>query len=87
MRHDPASGQDVLRAAIVGDAPRLLVHPRCEETIRCLSNYRARELVGGRFEPLPDPGPANQAFAAGAESLRYLFWRLRREMGLSRANG
>jgi hypothetical protein len=82
VRHDVEQGQDILRAAI--SSRRLLVHPGCEETIRCLSNYRARELVGGVFESQPDPGPANQIFAPGAESLRFLFWRLRRQLGLVR---
>ena len=82
VMHDVEAGQDVLRAAI--SSGRLLVHPRCEETARHLQNYRARELVGGAFEPLPDPGPGNQVFAPGCESLRFLMWRLRRELGLSR---
>ena len=83
-RHGVEPGQDVLRAAI-GSA-RLIVHPRCEETIRHLSNYRAKERIGGGFEPVPDPSPGNSAFAPGCESLQYLLWRLRRELGLSRRN-
>lgn len=80
--HGVEQGQDVLRAAI--SSGRLLVHPRCEATIRHLSNYRAKEQIGGGFEPVPDPGPANQIFAPGCESLQFLLWRLRRELGRGR---
>ncbi len=83
-KHGVEQGQDVLRAAI--SSGRLLVHPRCEETIRHLSSYRAKERIGGGFESVPDPGPANQIFAPGCESLQFLTWRLRRELGLSRSN-
>ena len=82
-RHGVEQGQDVLRAAIASG--RLLVHPCCEETIRHLSNYRAKERIGGGFESVPDPGPANQIFAPGCESLQFLMWRLRRT--LNRTNG
>ena len=79
VKHGVEQGQDVLRAAI--SSGRLLVHPRCKETIRHLSNYRAKERIGGGFEPVPDPGPANQMFAPGCESLRFLMWRLRQTLG------
>jgi hypothetical protein len=84
VKHPPEVGQDILRAAIRSGQSlrRLYIHPRCGETIKALSNYRARELPGGSFEALPDPDPANQAFSHGADSLRFLFWRLRRELGL-----
>lgn len=77
-RHGVEQGQDVLRAAI--SSARLIVHPRCEATIRHLSNYRAKERIGGGFEPVPDPSPGNSVFAPGCESLQFLMWRLRRTL-------
>ena len=80
VKHEVEAGQDVLRAAIFSgnNLRRLRVHPRCTQTIRSLSNYRARELADGSFDPRPDPDPANHAFSHGCDSLRYLIWRLRR---------
>lgn len=85
VKHEVEAGQDVLRAAILsgGELRRLFVHPRCVQTIRCLTNYRARELADGSFDPRPDPDPANHAFSHGCDSLRYLFWRLRRALGIA----
>ena len=64
VEHDAEQGEGVLRAAIA--SRRLLVHPRCVETIRSLQNFRATEQ------------------AAGCDALRFLMWRLRRQLGLSR---
>ena len=85
VKHNVEEGQDVLRAAILSgsDLRRYFVHPRCKETIRCLSNYRARELSDGSFDPRPDPDPANHAFSHGCDALRYLMWRLRRALGIT----
>jgi hypothetical protein len=84
VRHKVEEGQDVLRAAILsGDGlRRLKVHPRCTRTIDALSNYRARELADGSFDPLPDPDPANHAYSHGADSLRYFMWTMRYALGL-----
>lgn len=89
VKHEVEAGQDVLRAAILsGDnLRRLFIHPRCRQTIRCLSNYRARELADGSFDPRPDPDPANHAFSHGADSLRYLMWRLKRSLGINASEG
>jgi hypothetical protein len=85
VKHNVEEGQDVLRAAILSgsDLRRYYVNPRCKETIKSLSNYRARELSDGSFDPRPDPDPANHAFSHGCDSLRYLFWRLRRALGIT----
>ncbi len=85
VKHNVEEGQDVLRAAILAgsDLRRYYVHPRNKETIRSLSNYRARELSDGSFDPRPDPDPANHAFSHGCDSLRYLMWRLRRALGIT----
>jgi len=85
VTHRVEEGQDILRAAILSgaDLRRYFVHPRCRETIRCLGNYRARELADGSFDPRPDPDPANHAFSHGCDALRYLMWRLRRVLGLT----
>ena len=84
IKHNVEEGQDVLRAAILSgrDMRRLYVNPRCIVTIRALRSYRARELADGSFDPRPDPDPANHAFSHPCDSLRYLFWRVRRSLGL-----
>jgi hypothetical protein len=89
VKHEVEAGQDVLRAAILSgrDMRRYFVHPRCKQTVRCLSNYRARELADGSFDPRPDPDPANHAFSHGCDALRYGFWRLRRILGISNPEG
>lgn len=88
VKHEVEAGQDVLRAAILSgsDLRRLFIHPRCVVTIRHLSNYRARELDDGSFDPRPDPDPANHAFSHGCDALRYLMWRLRKSLGIIGGN-
>lgn len=85
VKHNVEEGQDVLRAAIAtaGGLRRLFIHPRCTETIRGLSNYRARALADGSYDPRPDPDPANHAFSHGPDALRYLMWTQRRLLGLA----
>jgi len=85
VKHNVEEGQDVLRAAILSgsDLRRYLVHPRCKVTIRAFSNYRARELADGSFDPRPDPDPANHVFSHGCDAARYLMWRLRRTLGIT----
>ena len=85
VKHNVEEGQDVLRAALLAgsDLRRYLVHPRCLLTIRAFSNYRARELADGSFDPRPDPDPANHAFSHGCDAARYLMWRLRRTLGIT----
>ena len=89
VRHEVEAGQDVLRAAIctAGDNRRLLVHPRCTATIKAMQNYRARELADGSFDPRPDPDPANHAYSHPLDMLRYLFWPIRKALGLSQDGG
>jgi hypothetical protein len=89
VKHLVESGQDVLRAAIssAGNERRLYVHPRCTETIKSMTNYRAKELADGSFDTRPDPDPANHAFSHGADSLRYLMWTVRRALGLQMNGG
>lgn len=84
VRHNVEEGQDVMRAAILSgsDLRRLIIHPRCKQTIRAITNYRARELADGSFDPHPDPDPANHAFSHGCDGKRYLLWRLRHYLGL-----
>lgn len=85
VKHEVEAGQDVLRAAILsgGELRRYICHPRNVHTIRCLSNYRARELADGSFDPRPDPDPANHAFSHGCDALRYGFWRVRKALGIT----
>ena len=85
VKHNVEEGQDVLRAALLAgsDLRRYLVHPRCTVTIRAFSNYRARELADGSFDPRPDPDPANHTFSHGCDAARYLMWRLRRTLGIT----
>ena len=85
VRHEVEAGQDVLRAAIstAGGLRRYFVHPRCSVTIKAFENYRARELADGSFDPRPDPDPANHVFSHGTDAPRYLFWSLRRSLGLT----
>ena len=89
IMHNVETGQDVLRAAIHSgsDLRRLIVHPRCTGTIRCVKSYRARELDDGSFDPRPDPDPANHAFSHGCDMLRYGMWSQRYSLGLDFGKG
>lgn len=84
IAHNVESGQDVLRAMIRSgdDERRLVIHPRCKQTIRALQNYRARELDDGSFDRRPDPDPANHVYSHGCDALRYGAWTQRRKLGL-----
>ena len=84
VQHNVETGQDILRAAILSGEGlrRLLVHPRCTETIECLRNYRARELENGTFDPRPDPSPENHRWSHGTDSLRYFVFTRRFDLGL-----
>jgi hypothetical protein len=89
VKHKVESGQDVLRAAIcaAGGLRRLFIHPKCTEGIRGLSNYRARVLADGSYDPRPDPDPANHAFSHGPDAHRYLMWTQRKLLGLTMEGG
>jgi len=89
VKHNVEEGQDVMRAVIAtaGNVRRYLVHPRCVETIRDFTHYRARVLADGSFDPRPDPDPANHAFSHGTDSPRYLMWTERRALGLAVTEG
>ena len=89
VKHRVTEGQDVLRAAILsaGDDRRVFVHPRNVHTIKAYNTYRAKELADGSFAPEPDPDPANHAYSHPCDSARYLFWRIRRMLGINAGSG